>query len=52
MGKIAKRGFIIFKLFIAFLIIVSCTGAPKKPDQIIPGNYDYAKEYITKKKPS
>ncbi len=47
MGKIAKRGFIIFNIFISFLIIVSCTSAPKKPDQIIPGNYDYAKEHIT-----
>jgi CubicO group peptidase (beta-lactamase class C family) len=33
-------------LMVTFLL-VSCAGAPKKPDQIMPGNYDYAKEYLT-----
>jgi CubicO group peptidase (beta-lactamase class C family) len=46
MGKIAKKGFIFINIFIAILIFFSCTGAPRKPDQIIPGNYDYVKEYI------
>jgi len=37
-----------FVIFIsAVFIITSCTTAPKKPDRITAGNYDYVKEYIT-----
>ena len=37
-----------FVIFISAAFIFSgCTMAPKKPDQIIAGNYDYVKEYIT-----
>ena len=32
---------------LAAFIISGCTTAPKKPDQITAGNYDYVKEYIT-----
>ena len=31
----------------AVVIISGCTTPPQKPDPIIPGNYDYVKEYIT-----
>ncbi|CAB1063160.1 Beta-lactamase class C-like and penicillin binding proteins (PBPs) superfamily [Olavius sp. associated proteobacterium Delta 1] len=34
-------------ILIAILVLAGCSGAPVKPDQIIPGNYDYAKEYLT-----
>ena len=34
-------------ILIVILAFTGCAGAPKKPDQIIPGNYDYAKEYLT-----
>ena len=34
-------------VILAAFIISGCTTAPKKPDQIIAGNYDYVKEYIT-----
>jgi CubicO group peptidase (beta-lactamase class C family) len=34
-------------ILLAVILILGCSTAPKKPDQIIPGNYDYAKEYIT-----
>ncbi len=34
-------------VFLAAFIISGCTTAPKKPDQIRAGNYDYVKEYIT-----
>lgn len=32
---------------LAAFIISGCTTAPKKPDQITAGNYDYVKEYMT-----
>lgn len=31
----------------SIILIYGCSSAPKKPDQITPGVYDYAKEYIT-----
>ena len=34
-------------VILAAFIISGCTTAPKKPDQILAGNYDYVKEYIT-----
>ena len=34
-------------ILMVIFLLVSCSGAPKKPDQIMPGNYDYAKEYLT-----
>ncbi|MGD9112657.1 MAG: serine hydrolase domain-containing protein [Desulfobacterales bacterium] len=34
-------------ILIVISVFVGCSRAPVKPDQIIPGNYDYAKEYIT-----
>jgi CubicO group peptidase (beta-lactamase class C family) len=32
---------------VVILVLTGCSGAPVKPDQIMPGNYDYAKEYLT-----
>jgi CubicO group peptidase (beta-lactamase class C family) len=29
------------------LALAGCAGAPVKPDRAIPGNYDYAKQYLT-----
>jgi len=38
----------ILAIIISGLIIISgCTTAPKKPEPVIAGNYDYVKEYIT-----
>lgn len=39
-------GYLAIFIFAAILV-AGCTTAPKKPDQIIAGNYDYVKEYIT-----
>jgi CubicO group peptidase (beta-lactamase class C family) len=42
------RIFRILAIIISSLIIISgCTTAPKKPEPVIAGNYDYVKEYIT-----
>ena len=38
--------YLIIILF-AVILVLGCSTSPKKPDQIIPGNYDYLKEYIT-----
>jgi CubicO group peptidase (beta-lactamase class C family) len=43
-GKIFRISAIIFTIAI---LISGCTTAPKKPDPIIAGNYDYVKEHIT-----
>lgn len=44
-----QRKFLIYlTIFIsAIFIITGCTTAPKKPDQLKTGNYDYVKEYIS-----
>ena len=34
-------------ILLAVILVCGCSAAPKKPDPIIPGIYDYAKEYIT-----
>jgi len=31
-------------ILIVILVLAGCSGAPVKPDRIIPGDYDYAKE--------
>jgi CubicO group peptidase (beta-lactamase class C family) len=43
-----RKIFLILAIIISAAIIISgCTTAPKKPDPIIAGNYDYVKEHIT-----
>jgi len=43
-----KKNFrLIAIIFLTVIIIAGCTTAPKKPEPIIAGNYDYVKEYIT-----
>jgi CubicO group peptidase (beta-lactamase class C family) len=41
----------VFRYLIVIVLVLflgsSCSTAPKKPDQTLPGNYDYLKEYIT-----
>jgi CubicO group peptidase (beta-lactamase class C family) len=39
-------GYLTIYIFAAILV-AGCATAPRKPDQIIAGNYDYVKEYIT-----
>jgi len=34
-------------ILIVIFTLAGCTGAPVKPDQLIPDNYDYAKQYLT-----
>ena len=34
-------------ILIVILVLAGCSGAPVKPDRIIPGDYDYAKEHLT-----
>ena len=34
-------------ILLAVILVCNCSTAPKKPDKIIPGVYDHAKEYIT-----
>jgi CubicO group peptidase (beta-lactamase class C family) len=34
-------------ILLAVILVCGCSTAPKRPDQIKPGIYDYAKEYIT-----
>ena len=34
-------------LLLAVILIIGCSTAPQKPDQIVPGNYDYVTEYIS-----
>ena len=39
--------YLIIIIIVALLIISGCTTIPQKPDQLIAGNYDYVKEYIS-----
>jgi len=34
-------------VLMVILVLAGCAGAPVKPDQIVPGNYDYAKAHLT-----
>ena len=44
-----SRGVRFASLIILMLLLISasCSGAPVKPEWIAPGNYDYAKEYLS-----
>jgi CubicO group peptidase (beta-lactamase class C family) len=35
-------------ILIVILILAGCSGAPVKPDRIIPGDYDYTKEHLAR----
>jgi len=37
----------LIKIIFAVILISGCSTAPQKPDQIIPGNWDYLKEHIS-----
>ena len=42
------RSKITAQIILVFMLLwVGCSMAPVKPDQILPGNYDYAKAYLT-----
>ena len=47
MQKILTNRIASLIILIVFLVLAGCSGAPVKPDQIIPGNYDYAKEHLS-----
>ena len=47
MQKILTIRFASLMILIVIVVFAGCSGAPVKPDQTIPGNYDYAKEYLT-----
>ena len=47
-GGIMKRAlYACVSVWILIFLLNGCAIAPKKPDQILPGNYAYAKEYLT-----
>ena len=47
MQKILTNRIASLIILIVILVLAGCSGAPVKPDQIIPGNYDYAKEHLS-----
>jgi len=47
MQKIITNRIASLIILIVILVLAGCSGAPVKPDRIIPGNYDYAKEHLT-----
>ena len=47
MQKILTKKIASLIFLIVILVFAGCSGAPVKPDPIIPGNYDYAKEHLT-----
>ena len=46
MQKIITNRIASLIILIVILVLAGCSGAPVKPDRIIPGNYDYVKEYV------
>jgi len=47
MQKILTKKIASLIFLIVILVFAGCSGAPVKPNRIIPGNYDYAKEHLT-----